>query len=569
MKTNLSLILLSIIILGCSPKLNHPLNVANSPTISSQFNGWTLVKALGAKTVKQTPQALTPEPAVIALSWNPYLLNINGINVQPNSYIVYRSLIKGGTSNKSTSISTTINGTTTSFTESQSLMENTFYYYRVNPVFSGNELMAQDSDAEVEIFTPSKNMALVHRWIANQDMCKLLGQSSQVDRNNNYRCPYSGPGNLNYTGDQTGSGFFDFGSSYLIDSYEAGCNYSLTACSASSCLGITAPTSTIGSVGSVYFNRGDSRCYFKRDSVTWVEAEVALPSELALMTTNVAGNPAMAMIGQDAAALACQTQNSPNLSGNKYLVSRKLFLAAAAWDDSVNVNSVPGMELGQNLNTGNGFCNSDQGNGLNWTAETGAIPNDYELITGLPAANSWAVRTGSNATKNCVSKYGIQDLIGNVWEINSDDVQSNTDGTGMGIASLSDPNNFDFKDVALSYQSLIGDLGGANGNAGYLKLSQMFLPALGIPLPNGSPSWYSAMTLGMGVGQFDPSILNDDYAIEWLISASTRSVGSGGSFAENFIAGSPTGRFAFLTSVLVNGEGSNVGFRCSIPVTSN
>jgi hypothetical protein len=565
MKTRIGFIIFFISTASCAPQLRN--NLVSSSELGAQFQGWTKVMALGSKTVKQTPQPLTPAATQIQLSWNPLVLQADGTLYSPDKYRIYRSSTKGGTSNNSNAtLAGQVDGNILSFNETATLPVNTYYYYRIVPLYNEVELNTQEADAELEVFTPSNNTALVHRWMANQDMCKLLGESAQIDRTKNYQCPYTGPGNLGYTGAATGSGYFDFGSSYLVDSYESGCNYSLTSCAAGPCLGTVVPTASDGDVvGAVFFNRGDSKCYIKTDPTTWVDAENATQAELVTMTTNMAGNPALTMVGQDAASLACQGFSIPNIAGVKNLLSRKLFIASAAWDDSISIYDYGVMETGVSLDTGNGYCNSDQGNGLDWAAETNAIPNNYELITGFPASNAWALRTGSVATKNCVSKYGIQDLIGNAWEINSDDIQSNTDGTAVGLASISDATNTDFKDVQFSTQALIADPS-SSGNAGYLKYAEMFLPTLGIPLSNGTPSWYQARTFGSGAGQFDSTILNDDYDMSWFISSTIRSVSSGGSFAENFLTGSPNGRFAFLAAVTITGEGNNVGFRCSIPV---
>jgi hypothetical protein len=98
-------------------------------------------------------------------------------------------------------------------------------------------------------------------------------------------------------------------------------------------------------------------------------------------------------------------------------MSRKEFIAASAWDDNLTATSINNRESGFNLSTNNN-CNTMSGSGL--TYSNGALPTTGNEDT-LPA-NSFSsirtIRTGSQVTKNCSSRFGIQDLIGNVREWN-------------------------------------------------------------------------------------------------------------------------------------------------------
>jgi hypothetical protein len=160
----------------------------------------------------------------------------------------------------------------------------TTYYYEVRPYV--NELLTGTNEIfnTIRVLVPPNNMTLVHRWMANLTMCKLLHKDGQtvadggIDPRNNYRCGYEGPGNTFITD----KGYYDFGKDLLVDRYEIGCNYSPSpACNGTydnSCIGDEDPI--IGSVtapeDSIYYNRSNGKCYVRKRSyndvnLTWNE----------------------------------------------------------------------------------------------------------------------------------------------------------------------------------------------------------------------------------------------------------------------------------------------------------
>ena len=70
----------------------------------------------------------------------------------------------------------------------------------------------------VRILSPPKNMALVHRWMANKKMCNVMHANErtdledpelyEIDMDENFRCPFEADGNNNK--------FYDIGSDYLV-----------------------------------------------------------------------------------------------------------------------------------------------------------------------------------------------------------------------------------------------------------------------------------------------------------------------------------------------------------------
>jgi hypothetical protein len=115
------------------------------------------------------------------------------------------------------------------------LMENSgvekarVYWYRVVPVFKGKELLYTDSSKiephnEIKVTLPPPNMALIHRSMANRNLCSEIGKS--LDKENNYQCEYNGlgsrPRSLPW---RVGESVYDFGSDLLMDRSELGCNF--------------------------------------------------------------------------------------------------------------------------------------------------------------------------------------------------------------------------------------------------------------------------------------------------------------------------------------------------------
>lgn len=79
-------------------------------------------------------------------------------------------------------------------------------------------------DSIIPVIVPPANMTSVHRWMANKKICDLYGLS--VDRNNNYRCEYSGVGGTRDPENPSDTTlYFDSGGHTLINRFPLGCNF--------------------------------------------------------------------------------------------------------------------------------------------------------------------------------------------------------------------------------------------------------------------------------------------------------------------------------------------------------
>ena len=267
----------------------------------AQFNGWTHVQALGGRTPITSANQLATTTATVTLEWE--AVTFSGVDPGTiDSYNIYRATTSDG-QDLNTPLATGLSTATLSYTDT-TVVANTTYYYFIAPVVGGTVYFpATTTDKEIKVIVPPTNMSLVHRWMANLEICTLLGETP--DRENDYRCNYIGPGKS--TGD-----FYDLERSYFIDTVEAGCNYTRgVSCGGAVCLGTAAPGAGLGSNGNVYYRRsGTGVCYIKRAGA-WVDAANATDPELGVMYSNSPGLPPFVVIDQTESNAAC-TQYTVN-----------------------------------------------------------------------------------------------------------------------------------------------------------------------------------------------------------------------------------------------------------------
>jgi hypothetical protein len=105
------------------------------------------------------------------------------------------------------------------------------YWYKIVPVFNNTELIADQGDPYpahniIRVTLPPKNMALVHRMMANRTMCLEMGKTIEKLPGVNYRCPYDGIGSAGATLPRTsGNATYDLGGDLLVDRFELSCPF--------------------------------------------------------------------------------------------------------------------------------------------------------------------------------------------------------------------------------------------------------------------------------------------------------------------------------------------------------
>lgn len=129
--------------------------------------------------------------------------------------------------------------------------EGRIYYYRIEAYLNGkhldyapNNTQAATADLIIRVVLPPKNMAFMHRWMANKQMCEDM--SKDWDRNNNYRCSYTGLGAVRDSSDD--KYYYDIKGDTFIDRFLLACPFTR----GSSTLKCSNPLDTYGKQGAVF-----------------------------------------------------------------------------------------------------------------------------------------------------------------------------------------------------------------------------------------------------------------------------------------------------------------------------
>jgi fibronectin type 3 domain-containing protein len=505
--------------------------------------GWSDVVGIGAIT-PVAGSALSSASAYVTLTWNAF--NIAGGII--SSYNIYRATSSGG-QNYTSPLATGITTAAASYTDN-SVVAGTTYYYVVRAVVSAVPLPTAQTYAEIKVIAPPDNMVLVHRWIANQEMCATLQRTA--DPNNNYRCAYTGPG--------SGGVYWDLGQSLFIDAYEMGCNFTPSR------LGASAPGGGIGAIGDVYYDRSAASCYLKTAGATWRDqSDITLTvAQRGTLSSNQPGLPPLVNLTQAQANDTCSYSSVAGFAGTKRLLSHKEQLIMAAWAPTMPDATVTTIEAGTNLPV-NGYCNTAFAAGL--TYDNGDTPADLET---LPSTNTFGVkstRTGGTSTANCISRYGARDFVGNVWEWSTDQLASCTAGptyTCTGSTSNVDTNNNDWATINFDGTVAPGaaDVTAVSFAAQSFSASNFLVP-LGLPMVTTVASSFDAMQIGGASGKFNSTKFHGNYFWVYFNNANgaprARAAVAGGSADygggryDLFLGNSPVDTFP------------NVGMRCMLP----
>lgn len=245
---------------------------------------------------------------------------------------------------------------------------------------------------------------------------------------------------------QAATHYYDIGKDMLVDISEAGCPYTAApACTSNGCIGIGSPTSLglSASTNNIYYDRSSGACYINIDNSTgWNSYNVATAPQIlaASAKVNTALNPPLTNLSQAQSSLVCSNRSIATPTANltsmgtttPLLPSKKEFIAYSSAPVGVLDTVITAMEEGFSLNV-QSRCNSSSANGLETAYSDSNIPST-SFIYSVPGTSSSGIRslyTGSvpwvsnYSTETCSSRYGIQDVYGNVAEWVKDSMTCN------------------------------------------------------------------------------------------------------------------------------------------------
>jgi VCBS repeat-containing protein len=401
--------------------------------IGATHGGWKNILAVGAKVNKQ---GNTIASGKITLEWNEFSIAGSGATyatANNQGWRIYRREV-GSDYNFSVPLNSgTIAPSVRSYDDTTA-NAGKVYFYVVRGIDNilGIDIATEEIYSEIRVVMPLDNLAFIHRWMANQEMCKLMHQDALIDPVENFRCPYRGPGEVL----DAGSYYYDVGEDLFVDIGEVGCPYTAAPeCSGNGCIGIVAPGGvTTGNSGSIFYNRSNGTCYvntaaFGFSGTAWSQVEIAASATSVL--SNNANLPPLVNVTQSKAKALCEIRTDDSITGYSASVaytlpSRKDQIIYSAWNQDEDDFDVATYETGLNLNSSS-KCNSSSANGLTGSYTDVTIPNSSTLFT-LPGTASSGIRSiftssindavlpNTRLTPLCTSRYGVQDAIGNVSE---------------------------------------------------------------------------------------------------------------------------------------------------------
>lgn len=422
-------------------------------------------------------------PSKVTLGWKTFNVVSSGVTVNTVGYNVYRreagvdyNFKDGYVRNKSTDTMSVADANIMEFVD-KTAIAGKVYYYVVRPVirrqipsgvpaaYSDFPTHTPESFSEVRVLAAPANYSYVHRWMVNQEICNSMHMTTTtspnaVDQSNNYRCPYTGPGEAiddNGTpvnlADDIRTGYFDYGKDLLVNTQELGCPYSpAPSCTANGCVGLatSAPTFNMAAGNHVYYSRANGLCYTNTGGSTWTEMEGTATAVITAISAslNTSLNAPLVNLTQAKAKVICEQTPAPVVSGMTISSASRLpnkldFNAYAAHKSNVDDNTLMETEQGFSMNLYS-RCNGSSASGLESAYSDSAIPST-SLIYSLPGTQSSGIKsiytgsipwTNNKGTEECVSRYGIQDVYGNVSEWTQDQMTCSNSIAGTSVCSV-------------------------------------------------------------------------------------------------------------------------------------
>lgn len=560
------------------------------------FNGWSKLNVQGVTAYNSSQTPLASDPANLTVGWNPLTVTEGGTPTSAYTVRVYRKAASAyatlsGNALDNTGVSASANEVTFSnanapFADTTSFAAGERFYLALAVVpLALNEPFSPPAatDSSIEIVIPPDNMVLVHRWMANKEFCDSTGQTAS--RSNNYRCLNQGLGAI----DDTGTKYYDQFVHVFADKFEAGCPFDVAEDSAPSI------DATLN-VGMIHYDRDAQNCTIAAGGV-WTD----LPSQAAMPTLKLNEGqlpPYVNIVSTDAQTM-CENQNiycdgvvcaGDFAALDRELPTRREALAAAVWPTtSPSADTIVTLEdSGDHTKFA---CNTNSANGLTFNA-IGSVTNNVEdTFPATPTSSIKTLTNSADATRYCVSRYGVKNIIGNVQEHLADtfncvagvapDVACTMTAPQGTIATTS-------RDDSLAANNSLGIVYAFDGVDGYAPLLQSgstslsaysafmattvdrFHLAIGLPFkedtglahPQAGLPRYSASASGASVIN-NTQLSSDGIGLDYTVDGADYSAAQGGTWSDLATAG----RFAFRVRKDAAGD-QKTGFRCVVRMTA-
>lgn len=585
--------------LGRTPSYSY-----DPPTpLAARYQGFILARAFGAA----PGAAVDPKTRQVTLVWASFYPETTTTSA---SYSLVR-VAKGGSLDMTVTTPCTLSTATScqvctitgagnqSCTDTNVAAPPAAYDYAVSlmPTSNWAEEMPTGTDDSIwrtTVQIPPDNMVLVHRDSVNYEMCTLMGKTPRPLEKQ--RCEITGASMVGAIPYNTfpgasplnmSTGYYDFGYNLFVDRWQAACNWTPASttgmCGAGAtsgdCYGNTDPSNTIGVPGNVYYRTDGATCWVKKSDNTWTNSNSTLTTDQRslLVTTDPQAQggyrPPLAVINQANSALTCGTMVDPYY-GAKRLLRKREFVAAAAWPttqgepNAMSDTDIGTIEAGATVGAHTSLyqCNSSSHYGIT----AGAFKSTKLAGDAGDAVRSFVI--GSLETSKCVSRFGTQDMVGNVWEWNSDQAYCNNTNTpistpyslnaytcigtastvdsGNGYSSGFDMNGFKFDGTQGPGGTAVTDWYIQDGSNG----ASYFNVALGLPMvgnDNGNSIAVAANTAKFHNDRFYLTIAN----------TTSRGLCSGGAWG----SGTNNGRWASFWYYAPTSTNTTLGFRCALP----
>lgn len=446
------------------------INLTANNRITYQHGGWTKIYAQGPTVLQDLNYKTGANDSVVGLGWSAPIesgaqageFDIDGWNIYrssrgPESYyfdfnaplngsvLIPRNKLEYADNDSTIEVSAASNG-------------GKVFWYRIRPYIGGTYVpgYSPTTDQVVRVIVPPRNKSFVHRWMANKHICDLNNKAT--DSSNNYRCTYIGPGNTS----SGGSNYFEVTKDFLIDRFGIGCPYTTASCTFNNpgqpidgqvedCFTHEYDTPIASITGAVanetiFYDRTTALCSYYTGA-GWEDFQTKYTNDTNLDPLTNSGRhsnypsiPPLTSLNQNTANYYCQhavasvdvLYNSGGVYRNTtgHLMTRREFMVASLWPTDITHSEIMSRERGLDMRTDgfNSRCNTNSADGLNYT------PAGYNSDT-MPSTDGTfpLVLNGGSSTNSCQSIFGVQDMVGNSWEISADRVNCTTDTVCVGV----------------------------------------------------------------------------------------------------------------------------------------